>query len=155
MLAMIKLNDATSQAICLAKESPNANRYVIRKIAGFVFMGCPHSLSRDLEDWTGLDSILQIFTKGRKKPLESRCIERLSVDCEKFRNTLAEERKLVLTGSRMKGVSTQSIGKKVFLRFRRQGHALNEIYHRQFADRHLCNHYSRPGDCDRRQLKSP
>ncbi|OBT70593.1 hypothetical protein VF21_10401, partial [Pseudogymnoascus sp. 05NY08] len=70
-----------------------------RRIAGFVFMGCPHSSSRDVKDWVGIESILQKFTKGRKNTLEPQCIEGLAVDCESFRIILAEDQKKVLTVS--------------------------------------------------------
>lgn len=86
-----------------------------RKIAGFVFMGCPHSSSRDLKDWVGIESILQKFTKGRKNTLESQCIESLAVDCESFRIILAEDQKKVLTVSEKKGMSRQMVGKKILV----------------------------------------
>ena len=87
-------------------------RNVIRKIAGFIFMGCPHSSSRDLEDWAGVENILQKFTKGRKNSLEQQCVESLAEDCESFRVILAEDQLQVLTVSETKGMSKQKIGKK-------------------------------------------
>ena len=78
-------------------------------------MGCPHSSSRDLNDWAGVESILQKFTKGRKNLLQPHCIERLAVDCESFRLMLAEDEKQVLTVSEKKGMSKQVIGKKVLV----------------------------------------
>lgn len=101
------------RAICLAKQSPNTYRHVIRRIAGFVFMGCPHSPSRDPKDWAGVEIILQKFTQGRKNSLELQCIESLAADCESFRVILAEDEKQVLTVIEKKGMSRQFIGKKV------------------------------------------
>lgn len=110
------LNHATCQAFCLAKQSPKTHRNVIRKVAGFIFMGCPHSSSRDLKDWAGVESILQKFTKGRKNSLESECVKSLAEDCDTFRVILAEDEKRVLTVSERKGMSKQVIGKKVLVR---------------------------------------
>jgi hypothetical protein len=87
----------------------------MRKIAGFVFMGCPHSSSRDLKDWAGVESIVQKFTKGRKNSLEPQCVESLAVDCDSFRIILAEDNKPVLTVCERKGMSKQVIGKKVLV----------------------------------------
>jgi hypothetical protein len=87
----------------------------MRKIAGFVFMGCPHSSSPDPSDWGGLESILQKFTKGRKNSLERQCVEDLAVDCDSFRVILAQEEMPVLTVSEKKGMSKQVIGKKVLV----------------------------------------
>lgn len=87
----------------------------MRKIAGFVFMGCPHSSSRDPKDWAGVESIVQKFTKGRKNSLEPQCVESLAVDCDSFRIILAEDWKPVLTVSEKKGMSKQVIGKKVLV----------------------------------------
>jgi hypothetical protein len=81
-------------------------------IAGFVFMGCPHSSSRDPKDWAGVEGIIQKFTKGRKDPLEPQCVESLAVDCDSFRIILAEDEKPVLTVSERKGMSKRVIGKK-------------------------------------------
>ncbi|KAJ5794326.1 tetratricopeptide repeat domain-containing protein [Penicillium paradoxum] len=100
------------RAICLAKQSPRTFRNVIRRIAGFVFMGCPHSCSRDLEDWTGVENILQKFTKGRNNLLDPQCVQSLAVDCESFQLILAGDKKPVLTMSEKKGMSKQLIGKK-------------------------------------------
>ena len=75
-------------------------------------MGCPHSSSRDLKDWAGVESILQKFTKGRKNSLEQQCVESLAEDCESFRVILAEEEKQVLTVSETKGMHKAVIGKK-------------------------------------------
>lgn len=103
------------QAICLAKQNPKTYRNVIRRIAGFVFMGCPHSSSQDLKDWVGVEWILQKFTKGRNNSLEPQCVQSLAVDCESFRVILAEDEKHVLTVSEKKGMSKQVIGKKVLV----------------------------------------
>lgn len=86
-------------------------------------MGCPHSSSRDLKDWAGVESILQKFTKGKKSTLDSQCIERLAIDCESFKVILAEDEKRVLTVSEGKGMSKQVIGKKVLV-----SHSAMEIY---------------------------
>jgi hypothetical protein len=101
----------------LAKQSPKTYRNVIRRIAGFVFMGCPHSLSHDLKDWVGVEWILQKFTKGRNNSLDTQCVQSLAVDCETFRVILAEDDKHVLTVSEKKGMSKQVIGKKVIVSF--------------------------------------
>lgn len=78
-------------------------------------MGCPHSSSRDLNDWAGVETILQKFTKGRKNPLERKCIESLALDCESFRVIIADDEKAVVTVSELKGMSKQMIGKKVLV----------------------------------------
>jgi hypothetical protein len=78
-------------------------------------MGCPHSSSQELKDWTGVESILQKFTKGRYNFLDLQCVQSLAVDCENFRVILAEGEKQVLTLSEKKGMSKQVIGKKVLV----------------------------------------
>jgi hypothetical protein len=80
-------------------------------------MGCPHSSSRDLKDWAGIESILQKFTRRRKNSLEPQCVESLAVDCGSFRVILAEDEKQVLTVTQKKGMSKQVIGKKVLVSF--------------------------------------
>ncbi|KAL0937493.1 tetratricopeptide repeat domain-containing protein [Colletotrichum truncatum] len=85
----------------------------MKPTGGFIFMGCPHSSSRDLEDWFGVESILQKFTKGRKNALDPQCVKSLAADCDNFRVILAEDEKRVLTVSEKKGMSKQVIGKKI------------------------------------------
>lgn len=109
------LSFAILKAICLAKQSLMTYRAVMRKIAAFVLMGCPHSSSRDLKDWIGVESIVQKFTKGRKSSLGPQCIERLALDCESFRVILAEDEKHVLTVSETRKMSKQVIGKKIIV----------------------------------------
>lgn len=86
---------------------------MVRRIAGFVFLGCPHIASRDLKDWTGTELILQKFTRARKNALDPQCVENLAADCQNFRVILAEDEKRVLTVTETKGMSRQMIGKKV------------------------------------------
>lgn len=101
-------------------------------------MGCPHSSSRDLKSWAGVENILQKFTKGRNNSLEPQCVESLAIDCESFRVILAEDEKQVLTVSEKKGMSKQMIGKKFLvspLAIVRQFLLGNEAHDSQFVDR--------------------
>lgn len=131
-------------------------RHVIRSIAAFVFMGCPHSSSRDPKDWSGIESILQKFTTGRKSSLEPQCIESLAVDCESFRVILAEDEKQVVTVSEKKGMSKQMFGKKVLVRL--IDIIVSFLYVK--LTRTVCrpgfgNYWPHQGECDRGQIQSP
>ncbi|KAJ5163160.1 uncharacterized protein N7500_004990 [Penicillium coprophilum] len=129
------------RAICQAKQSPNTYRHLIRKIAGFVFMGCPHSSSQELKDWVGVESILQKFTKGRYNPLDLQCVQSLAGDCENFRVILAEDEKQLLTVSEKKGMSKQMIGKKILFVDRHSatiGHDQETIIEHDSNHRDLC-----------------
>ncbi|XWW92674.1 hypothetical protein V2A60_000599 [Cordyceps javanica] len=132
------------RALWLAKRDaiskpPYSN--VIRRIACITLMGCPHSVSKNPEDWSAVETILQKFTKGRKLSQEQQCISSLAEDCEGFQNILRDSDIQLLTICETKGTSKQIMGKKMIFVDRALAtisHACETVIEENANHRDLC-----------------
>ncbi|KAJ3497234.1 hypothetical protein NLG97_g2061 [Lecanicillium saksenae] len=127
--------------LATAGEISQGYQNIIPRISSIILMGCPHSISQNLQDWVSVETILQKFTKGKKVVLEQKCMESLAEDCKNFEETLNKSNIQLLTICESKGTSKQVLGKKTMFVDRRLatvGHERETVIEETANHRDLC-----------------